>query len=77
MVETTGGKTDGVHGSREMTGRGGKGFEAVKRTSVRARRAAADRAGGLGPGGGAQKPKEKPAERNGDGKNGEQKGLFE
>jgi DNA gyrase subunit A len=32
-VETSGGKTMEFHGSREIVGRGGKGFEAVKRTS--------------------------------------------
>src|SRR5262249_49990490 len=33
VVETSGGKTMEFHGSREQTSRGGKGFEAVKRTS--------------------------------------------
>jgi len=33
LVETSGGKQMEFHGSREQTGRGGKGFEAVKRTS--------------------------------------------
>jgi DNA gyrase subunit A len=33
VVETSGGKTMEFHGSRELTSRGGKGFEAVKRTS--------------------------------------------
>jgi DNA gyrase subunit A len=33
VVETSGGKTMEFHGSREVTGRGGKGFEAVKRSS--------------------------------------------
>jgi DNA gyrase subunit A len=32
-VETSGGKVMEFHGSREQTGRGGKGFEAVKRSS--------------------------------------------
>jgi hypothetical protein len=32
-VETSGGKTMEFHGSREQASRGGKGFEAVKRTS--------------------------------------------
>jgi DNA gyrase subunit A len=33
IVETSGGKRMEFHGSREMASRGGKGFEAVKRTS--------------------------------------------
>jgi DNA gyrase/topoisomerase IV subunit A len=33
VVETSGGRTMEFHGSREQTGRGGKGFEAVKRSS--------------------------------------------
>jgi DNA gyrase subunit A len=33
VVETTGGKTLEFYGSREVTSRGGKGFEAVKRSS--------------------------------------------
>jgi DNA gyrase subunit A len=33
VVETSGGKQMEFHGSREQTSRGGKGFEAVKRTS--------------------------------------------
>jgi DNA gyrase subunit A len=33
VVETSGGKRMEFHGSREVTGRGGKGFEAVKRSS--------------------------------------------
>jgi DNA gyrase subunit A len=33
IVETSGGKQIEFHGSREQTSRGGKGFEAVKRTS--------------------------------------------
>jgi DNA gyrase subunit A len=33
VVETSGGKQMEFHGSRELTSRGGKGFEAVKRTS--------------------------------------------
>lgn len=33
VVETSGGKQMEFHGSREMNSRGGKGFEAVKRTS--------------------------------------------
>ena len=33
IVETSGGKRMEFYGSREQTGRGGKGFEAVKRTS--------------------------------------------
>ncbi len=33
IVETSGGKQMEFYGSREMAGRGGKGFEAVKRTS--------------------------------------------
>jgi hypothetical protein len=33
VVETSGGKQMEFHGSREMASRGGKGFEAVKRTS--------------------------------------------
>jgi DNA gyrase subunit A len=33
VVETSGGKVMEFHGSREMASRGGKGFEAVKRTS--------------------------------------------
>ena len=37
-------------GKYEATSRGGKGFEAVKRTDLRPRRAAADRAGRLGRG---------------------------
>jgi len=32
-METSGGKVMEFHGSREVTGRGGKGFEAVKRSS--------------------------------------------
>ena len=79
-VETAGGKTmEFRRGAHPTTGRGGKGFEAVKRTSfVRV----------LPPPielvdwdqvEGREKPKEKAAERNGDGKNGdgEQKGLFD
>ena len=77
-VETAGGKTmEFRRGAHPTTGRGGKGFEAVKRTSfVRV----------LPPPielvdwdvvEGREKPKEKAAERNGDGKDGEQQGLFE
>src|SRR6185437_12668731 len=33
VMETSGGKQMEFHGSREMSSRGGKGFEAVKRTS--------------------------------------------
>jgi len=33
VMETSGGKQMEFYGSREMSGRGGKGFEAVKRTS--------------------------------------------
>ena len=77
-VETAGGKTmEFRRGAHPTTGRGGKGFEAVKRTSfVRV----------LPPPielvdwdqvEGREKPKERAAERNGDGKDGEQKGLFE
>ena len=79
VVETSGGKRMEFHGSREMSGRGGKGFEAVKRTSfVRVvpppiELVDWDQVEGR------EKPKEKAAERNGDGKNGEAgtKGLFD
>ena len=34
VVETSGGKQMEFYGSRELASRGGKGFEAVKRTSL-------------------------------------------
>ncbi len=77
-METAGGKTmEFRRGAHPTTGRGGKGFEAVKRTKfVRVMPPPIelvdwDQVEGKTP------AKEKPAERNGDGKNGEQKGLFE
>ncbi len=77
-VETAGGKTmEFRRGAHPTTGRGGKGFEAVKRTSfVRVvpppiELVDWDQVEGR------EKPREKPAERNGDGKEGEPKGLFE
>jgi DNA gyrase subunit A len=77
-METAGGKTmEYRRGAYPTTGRGGKGFEAVKRTKfVRVVPLAIelvdwDQVEGRVP------AKEKPADRNGDGKDGEQKGLFE
>ncbi len=64
-------------GAYPTTGRGGKGFEAVKRTKfVRVIPPAIELVDWDQVEGKAA-PKEKPAERNGDGKDGEQKGLFE
>ena len=78
IVETAGGKTmEFRRGAHPTTSRGGKGFEAVKRTSfVRVvpppiELVDWDQVEGR------EKPKEKPAERNGDGKEGDQKGLFD
>ena len=78
IVETAGGKTmEFRRGAHPTTSRGGKGFEAVKRTKfVRVvpppiELVDWDQVEGR------EKPKEKPAERNGDGKEGDQKGLFD
>jgi DNA gyrase subunit A len=74
VMETSGGKLMEFYGSREMASRGGKGFEAVKRTSfVRVvpppiELVDWDQVEGR------EKPKEKGANGNGDG---EQKTLFD
>jgi DNA gyrase subunit A len=77
-METAGGKTmEFRRGAHPTTGRGGKGFEAVKRTKfVRVIPSPIelvdwDQVEGRTP------AKERAAERNGDGKNGEQRTLFD
>jgi len=73
VVETSGGKQMEFFGSREMTARGGKGFEAVKRTSfVRVVPPAIELVDWDQIEGKTEKPR---PERNG--KNGDQKTLFE
>ena len=77
-VETAGGKTmEFRRGAHPTTGRGGKGFEAVKRTSFVRVVPPPIELVDWDEVEGREKPKEKAAERNGDGKDGEQKGLFE
>jgi DNA gyrase subunit A len=75
VMETSGGKQMEFHGSREMASRGGKGIEAVKRTSfVRVVPPVIelvdwDKVEGKG--------EEKERRGNGNGQNGEQKTLFD
>ncbi len=71
IVETSGGKQMEFYGSREMSSRGGKGFEAVKRTSfVRVVSAAIELVDW-------DKVEERAEEKNGKAElNGDQKSLF-
>ena len=79
VMETSGGKQMEFYGSREMASRGGKGIEAVKRASFVRVVPPPIELVDWEQVEGREKPKEKAAERNGDGRNGdgEQKGLFD